>query len=206
MSETLDLDVVARLCAELSILRFFPTDGPAQLGVMLLIGRMANTEDEVRWLVHRTLALYNEWPGPMELRAIFCSRFTPKDGYKAYSAVYPFGIPSEKQIEQPAPLQLPDGHVASIDPELERAVRELAAAKDRIAKLEAQPMPHPIVLKAVRKEDFSKREDPAQVSEPSEGDMTKFSGKTFDWFEKMPDGTINMIASEQKLLRELGAA
>ena len=79
---------IAGLCADLTMLKFFPSDDEARLGIVLMIGRMAEKEEQVRWLVQRVLALYNEWPGPGEVRAVYCSRFRPEDGITAYSTVY----------------------------------------------------------------------------------------------------------------------
>jgi hypothetical protein len=127
----MNFDTVSGLIAELTLLRFFPSEPNARLALVRMIGEMAHDENEVRWLVHRILALFNDWPGPLVIRQIFCSRFVPRDGMDVFSTLeYLDGVPPEHAIEAPAPLQLPDGHVASIDPELERAVRELAAAKD----------------------------------------------------------------------------
>jgi hypothetical protein len=126
----LDFHEVNEMLSGLTLLRYYPAEDGARLALAELVAHMATTKEQIHWLVQRVLSLHNEWPGPLVLRQIFCSRFPPRDGLDIFStAEFPDGIPVE-QIEQPAPLQLPDGHVASIDPELERAVRELAAAKD----------------------------------------------------------------------------
>ena len=88
-------EVTATL-ARLRMLKYFPADKNAHTALVGLVCSMATTEDQVRWLVRRTLALYNEWPGPLELRAVFCSKYPPRDGINAYSQIYEDGIPSEK--------------------------------------------------------------------------------------------------------------
>ena len=123
--------VVSELCAELTLLRFFPSDENARAALVLLIGRMCSNEEQVRWLVQRTMALCNEWPGPLALRQILCSKFKPADGIEAGgTSMFPDGPPSEKRIEAPALPALPPGHVASVDRQLDNAVKMLADVKD----------------------------------------------------------------------------
>ena len=99
----MNFKTTAEIISELAILKFFPSGPEAMLAMVKLVGDMAETEDQVRWLVRRTLALYNEWPGPKELRAIFCSKFKPKDGINAYSQLFVDGISSERPPALPAP-------------------------------------------------------------------------------------------------------
>ena len=124
----------------LTLMKFFPSDPGARLELAKLVARMVSTEDQVEWLVQRTLALCNEWPGPVGLRQILCSRFKPADGIGAGStSMFPDGLPSEKQIEAPPLLALPPGHVATVDPGYDRSIRLLAAAKDLNRALRPAP-------------------------------------------------------------------
>jgi hypothetical protein len=100
----MNFERVAELCAELTLLRFFPSDESARLAIVRMVGEMAANEEQVRWLVRRTLDLWNEWPGPLELRAVFCSRFKPRDGKNAYSERFTNGIPAA----EPSTLLLPE--------------------------------------------------------------------------------------------------
>jgi hypothetical protein len=106
---------VAVLLANLKVLRFFPDDPSVIWNLAAMVCQMATDEQQVEWLVNRmTSGLYNEWPGPAELRACFCSRFKPADGINAYSSVYLDGIPPSKPEPQKslrsAPLpELPPG-------------------------------------------------------------------------------------------------
>jgi hypothetical protein len=92
---------------------------------------MCSNEDQVRWLVPRVLAICNEWPGPLVLRQIFCSRFKPADGISAGGTLaFPDGVPSEIQkIRGWKPEMLPPGRTVSADKELDDKVRELARLK-----------------------------------------------------------------------------
>jgi hypothetical protein len=139
--------VVTEVCAELTLLRFFPSDENARAALVLLIGRMCSTEDQVRWLVRRTLAICNEWPGPLVLRQILCSKFRPADGISAGgSSAFPDGAPSEKRIDAPALSALPPGYVVSADKQLDDAVKSLAASKG-FKRLALPVAPTPRVLR-----------------------------------------------------------
>ena len=123
-------EVIAELCGELTLLRFFPSDQGARTALFLLIGRMCSNEDQVRWLVQRTLAICNEWPGPLAFRQILCSKFKPADGIEAgATSLFPEGVPSERRIEAAPMIPLPPGSVTSADKELDAKVRDLARAK-----------------------------------------------------------------------------
>jgi hypothetical protein len=124
---------VIELCTPLMLLKFFPPDPEARTELLLMIGRMASNEDQVRWLVNRMLNLYDEWTGPRTLRAVFCQKFKPADGEDLRTAIcpgYPEGLPSEKP--EPQLLALPPGHVASADPELEAMVGKLVEDMPKI--------------------------------------------------------------------------
>jgi hypothetical protein len=88
------------LLGRLALLRFFPAGNEAVMeALMVLVGAMCETEDQVRWLVERmTSGIYAEWPGPQEMRACYCSRFRPRDGINAYSQVYPDGLPPSRPL------------------------------------------------------------------------------------------------------------
>jgi hypothetical protein len=119
---------IAELAGDLMALKFFPTDDGGRLAIMKLIGQMCSDEDQVRWLVARTLTLCDEWPGPRTFRAIFCKRYKPVDGVDLRmfrSENFPDGIPNEKP-EILTPL-LPPGHESSAAPKLEAAIEQTAA-------------------------------------------------------------------------------
>jgi hypothetical protein len=91
---------VAEIVGELTLLRYFPADPIARTALVREICDMADTEDQVRWLVTRMLKLYQVWPGLGEVRATFCSKFKPRDGVERYSEIYTDGIPSEHLISE----------------------------------------------------------------------------------------------------------
>lgn len=118
----------AEAVARMAMLKYFPSDPEARAALVGMACEIASTDAQVDWWVRRMLVLYNEWPGPKEMRACFCSRYKPKDGIEARSEKFIEGIPSEK-LEEPMKA-LPLGNVASASPQLDRAVKLLARAKD----------------------------------------------------------------------------
>lgn len=122
------------IVSELCLMKFFPAERGARTALVRMICEMAESEEQIRWLVTRALTLYDAWPGPKEMRALFCSKFKPLDGINAYSEVFADrdGIPSEKlqehhQIEGSKRKEIA-GPVTT-DPEFGAAIQKLAAAK-----------------------------------------------------------------------------
>ncbi len=91
-------------------LKFFPANPGTQAEIGRAIGGMCETDEQVLWLARRAIAVFNEWPGPVELRALFCHRYKPRDGQETYSAAFPEG---------------------SYPPDPTAPVLEIAAAPDR---------------------------------------------------------------------------
>jgi hypothetical protein len=121
----------------LEALVFFPAAYEAQVAIAEQIARMCTTAEQSDWLVGRMLELYTRWPGPREMRAVFCSRYEPKDGIEVDSGVYADGVPSEHRLlEIPLP-PLPKGHLSSGDSEVDNIVSRLAIKK----RLPLPPLP-----------------------------------------------------------------
>src|SRR5262245_60139338 len=133
---------INRLTAKLATLKFFPTRADAVEAVTEAVIEFASTDEQLDWLGRRVVALFTEWPGPRELRAIFCARFKPADGFEVPSAAFPEGVPSElsvpygnlgisadspnsPKLSAPPLAALPSGHEATTDEEFERAIRDL---------------------------------------------------------------------------------
>lgn len=70
--------------AELSLMKYFPQDALARAALVRIICEMTENDAQIDWLVKRVLSLYNEWPGPQVVRAVFCRRFKPADGIEAH--------------------------------------------------------------------------------------------------------------------------
>ena len=131
----MNIERILEILMGLAVLKYFPAGNDSALLVLArLAGSMCSTEAQVQWLVDRmTSGLYTEWPGPAEMRAVFCSKFPPKDGQTAYSTVYHDGIPSEntgiRLLDGVAMKAIPPGHIASADAFAEGTVRLLVGAK-----------------------------------------------------------------------------
>lgn len=115
-------------------LKFFPSDPDARIGIAEEIAEMAGDEEQVRWLVKRVPKIHDAWPGVREVRAVFCSKFKPKDGIDAYSQVYPDGIPSEKeeapQLPAPKPRQIAASEPQTHHPSIAAHISDVARLKD----------------------------------------------------------------------------
>lgn len=78
----IDMAIAAAL-ADMAMLKYFPSDELTRASIARLIQRMASTPAQVAELSRRVLAHYNEWPGPLELRGVFCTFAPPADGVEA---------------------------------------------------------------------------------------------------------------------------
>jgi hypothetical protein len=124
--------------AKLALMAFFPSDPDIRAALVTIFMEMVDTEEQLTWLVNRALRLYGRWPGLGEIRALYCSRWKPKDGVEAYSSVYLDGIPSERPAPPPPPRvpRSPQPGEISRDPELDQAVRRLGEQKQPMKRLE----------------------------------------------------------------------
>ena len=152
----------AEAVGRLAILRFFPSDPNAQAAIVQILCEMARSNEQIDWLVNRMIAIYNEWPGPREMRACFCCRFRPKDGQNACSEVYLDGswpvdptAPPRPELMAPAGQKRIAGETISEDPQLQRAISTLARAKsmDRATRRKPAP-PNPPGFKPLTQADI----------------------------------------------------
>lgn len=124
---------VANILSGLQLIPFFPQSGEAFDALVRLVGKMAETEDQVQWLVDRMmLNPYPKWPGPAEMRAVFCTRFKPKDGYSIVGSVVSPGeiVPNQLNKGEPEYKKIERGEPVSDDPALETSLRALGELKD----------------------------------------------------------------------------
>lgn len=141
-----ELEELNAIVSELAALKYFPSEPGGVLAIVKDVANMVNSLDDARWLVRRMRVLYNEWPGPRELRAVFCYDHLPADGIKAISEVYANGFP-EDHAADPA-RQLWAGPPGKPEPwpeeELAEARRILDEASAR-ARREHKPLWTPAV-------------------------------------------------------------
>lgn len=173
----IDVRKAAEKIAQLGMLSFFPTEQNARAGVVTLVCEMAETNDQVNWLVRRCLQLWSKWEGPAELRAVFCSKFRPRDGFERYSKLPEFveGIPTERESLQPqraiagspAPLLLSDDTVRDNFPT--DVFGLLAQAARTKARVTMAPLPIQSDIDAIRRQQGRSRtvSKPAAIEERS---------------------------------------
>lgn len=147
------VEQLTELVNELAAMAFFPAEREARGAIAEDIADICPNLNEARWLVKRFRQLFDRWPGPRELRAVYCSRNKPRDGIEAVSENYPDGVPTPAGGTELAwypalapastPLLLPAGHVASADPTLDRRLQLLARSKDLNAPHRKKRAPEP---------------------------------------------------------------
>jgi hypothetical protein len=139
---------ILKAVEEFGMLKYFPADDAARKGVMRLLERMVGTSEQLDWLVGTMIDQVGEWSGPVELRGVFCSRFSPRDGIDAEGSgsFSPEALESRSAVEHEAAKQLGAGAsiallpaVRSIKPEVlldvETKLMEIAE------RIQAQPKP-----------------------------------------------------------------
>lgn len=103
MRERMTKAAAAACIGRMSLLKYYPSDPITSTALIELVMDLCEYADQAEWLGKRVRDFYREWPGAHEIRAVFCSKYRPKDGVNAYSAVYVDGIPSERES---APLAI----------------------------------------------------------------------------------------------------
>ena len=101
--------------ARLTCLRFFPVGDAAKTEVMRLLDRMCQTKERLDWLVSAMVDQVGTWYGPVELRGVYCQKYTPADGITAWCIETPgfraldaeatylerFALERQKELEAP---------------------------------------------------------------------------------------------------------
>lgn len=132
----------AETLGKLSLMKFFPSDQNAQAALVEMVCGFAQDNEKIEWLVRRALAIFNEWPGPRELRALYCSRWPPSDGQEAYSTLFPADENGGGFPRDPALPPLPQ---PILTPSKEEARKLLGFAADYVETLPEirRPSPRP---------------------------------------------------------------
>lgn len=119
----------------LASLRFYPSEAAARGLIGEEIGSMCNSEAEAGKLVREMVRRYKEWPGLLEMRAVFCAIGDPRDGVMAISPTVE--EVREREIAASAPQiacapqrQLAAGEPVSASPSIAATLSDLVRAKD----------------------------------------------------------------------------
>ena len=99
--------------AEMSQLRYFPSGESGEMAQEAIVRKMreyVGTREQLVWLVNQLTDHVGIWPGPSEVRGLFCTRFKPADGKEADCQLpgYSSGDLEVKQAYK-APAQLAAG-------------------------------------------------------------------------------------------------
>lgn len=76
-------DHLAVSLIQLSILKFFPMDEFQHRAMMEFLRRLCGHSEGLSWLVSQLVDQVGEWPGPAQIRAIYCTRYKPADGIES---------------------------------------------------------------------------------------------------------------------------
>lgn len=84
------------------MLKKFPEDEITRAAIMKLVDKIASTAEQVEWLSEAVVNHFNWWPGPVELRSLFCMRFKPADGFETnFDHGHPIAAAAEQRaVEQ----------------------------------------------------------------------------------------------------------
>ena len=151
-------------------LKFFPSDSEARIGIAEEVSRFVSTENQLDWLVRRVNRIYRDWPGVLEIRAVFCTKFSPLDGQQAifgtsspaYDVLDPEVLEARENAlrltARPAMRQL-TGDVAA-SPKVESIFAVIAEARAR----KSAPAVDPAETERIKAEQESQR-NPDAVAE-----------------------------------------
>lgn len=78
---------LAEAVEDLAMCEFFPSDPAARASIMRLLAKICPHREALQWLVAAFTDRVGKWHGPVELRAILCTRYRPCDGIEAYSEI-----------------------------------------------------------------------------------------------------------------------
>jgi hypothetical protein len=112
--------------SKLALMAFFPGDPDTRGALIWALMQLVETTDQLDWLVARALKMYTRWPGVGEIRALYCSRFKPKDGVEAYSEIYQCGFPQQKPAAKIPPAR---EVITTSDAEMANQIRAVAGRK-----------------------------------------------------------------------------
>ena len=83
--------------ARLALLPFFPVGDVPMALVMGELERIAHTPERLTWLVDTTMAKCAKWEGPAQLRALYSTRWKPKDGVEGVACSIVGHTPEENE-------------------------------------------------------------------------------------------------------------
>lgn len=75
---------LAAAIAGMSILKFFPMDEIQHRVMAEFLRKLCGHAEGLSWLVQQLVNRVGEWPGPAQVRGIYCTRYKPADGLENF--------------------------------------------------------------------------------------------------------------------------
>lgn len=91
---------------KLSCLRFFPPGDGAKAEIMAVLERMVQDVDRLDWLIATMVDRVGVWYGPVEMRGVYCQKFTPADGVVEWCVETPNFRALDSEAAHTAPFEL----------------------------------------------------------------------------------------------------
>jgi hypothetical protein len=83
--------------SQMAVLKCFPSDAIARAMLAEMILRTVSDTERLEWLVRVAVANCDEYPGPKQIRALYCTRFKPKDGGDQPTCTIPGFTPADSE-------------------------------------------------------------------------------------------------------------
>jgi len=83
--------------SRMAVIKYFPSEDMARAELARMLIRMVDTGEQLEWLVRSVVENCEEYPGPKEIRGIFCTRYKPLDGVEVWSAIPGFTAADSEQ-------------------------------------------------------------------------------------------------------------
>lgn len=112
---------VSNLLAQLSLMKFFPSDNMAHAFLVKLVCGKGASEEQIEWVVQRALDRYSEWPGAAAFLALFDSPMMPGN-------MKPLSAADRLKVADGDQKLITDGSEAAPDPTLENDMRATLGA------------------------------------------------------------------------------
>ena len=98
---TFSKDDLLDAVADLSTMKFFPSDPGARVSICRSLAKMMPHYEALRWTIDRLVAMPIPWPGIGELRRLLCTKYGPADGLTAASSLPGCGAPESDETPDP---------------------------------------------------------------------------------------------------------
>jgi hypothetical protein len=81
--------IMEALRAMRSVIPFFPNEDAATAIISTVLVKLVRTPEELNWLTTAAIISMTKWEGIPQLRALYCTRYTPHDGLPVIPCLLP---------------------------------------------------------------------------------------------------------------------